>query len=190
MKCLVTIVLCTFLCLSGSHAAFAQDLGATESDIITEYRWVGLTTTTTDGSIQAEFGALQGHSAMHQMCVNEVALNARACFTSEIVRSVVQGSRIRTGWVIPTGHLLHYDPNAASGQGWFGQDTATGMTGASFANASDASGSLDCGGFLDNTSGETGGIVASPVGLLQTSCAARHAIACCAPVTIPVIPYP
>ena len=110
MKCLVTIVLCTVLCLSGSQAAFAQDLGATESDTITEYRWVGLTTTTTDGSIQAEFGALEGHSAMHQMCANEVALNARACFTSEIVRSVVQGSRIRNGWVIPTGHLLHYDP--------------------------------------------------------------------------------
>ncbi len=186
MKSVSATVLGTFVCVFGCQAAFAQDLGATQSETEAERRWVGLTTTITDGSIQVQGGALQGYSAMHAFCASEVAPNARACVTSEIVRSVVEGRRDERGWVIPTSQVLHHDP-AAEGGAWFSQDTATGIAGSSVGNASDAHKFLSCGGFLDN---QASGIVANASGFLQASCGFRYAIACCAPVAIPVTPSP
>ena len=182
MKPAMTLVLMAF-CLSGNEPVFAQDTSATQPATVVEHRWVGLTTTMTDGSIESGFGLLQGHSAMHSICANEVAPNVRACFTSEIVGSVVTGRLEAIGWVIPTGYALHRNPSATAGGEWFAQDTATGITGTTVGDPSEAYRSLSCGGFLDD---ETSGIVANASGFLQLSCGSRHAISCCAPMAIPV----
>ena len=186
MKPAMTVVLVA-CCLFGNEPVFAQDTSAPPSETVAEHRWVGFSTTITDGAINADFGLLQGHSAMHKICVDEVAPNARACFTSEVVRSVVDGRRETTGWVIPTGYALYPDPSATEGDGWFAQDTATGLTGSSVGNASEAAKSLGCGSFLDR---QTRGIVVNPFGLVQRSCSSQHRLACCAPIAIPVTPSP
>ena len=110
----MTVVLVAF-CLFGNEPVFAQDTSAAQSETVAEHRWVGFSTTMTDGAINADFGLLQGHSAMHKICADEVAPNARACFTSEVVRSIVDGRRETTGWVIPTGYALYPDPSATEG---------------------------------------------------------------------------
>ena len=97
MKPAMTVVLVAFY-LFGNEPVFAQDTSETQSETVAEHRWVGFSTTMTDGAINADFGLLLGHSAMHKICADEVAPNARACFTSEVVRSVVDGRRETTGY--------------------------------------------------------------------------------------------
>ncbi len=50
---------------------------------MTEYRIIGYTTTKFPGRSEAEAGALVGYAAMHKLCADEVAFNARAAFSEE-----------------------------------------------------------------------------------------------------------
>ena len=186
MKPAMTVVLVAF-CLFGDEPVFAQDTSATQSETVGEHRWVGFSATITNGAIKTDFGLLQGQSAMHKICAAEVAASARACFTSEVARSVVEGRPDTTGWVIPTGYALYADPSATEGDLWFAQDTATGLTGSSVGNPSEAAESLSCGSFLNS---QTSGIVVNPLGMVQTSCSSQHRVACCAPTAIRVTPSP
>ena len=180
-----------------------------DAESLTEFRWVGFTTTVTDGDIDtvSPEGPLSGHSAMNRLCAVEVASNARACTSAETAHSVMHApsvlpNQISGGWLIPVGITLIYDPvglptDSPPIPGWLAYENFSGQ-GPIIANPQmqHARREIGCDGFnaVANSSSGKGysGIAVRFIGdphfILALNCTAEIPIACCAPVEIPVTP--
>jgi hypothetical protein len=150
-----------------------------------EYRIVGFTTTMTNGSIQNPAG-YSGLNAMHRYCQDEVADYARACFSSEAQKPPsLTTIEQRQGWIIPERIAL-FQVGTGFWEGEFiGTESVTGETRSS--SAFEDARNFSCSSYR----------VDDGVGLLYQEersiidgrpCTSVFAIACCAPVAIPVSP--
>jgi hypothetical protein len=152
-----------------------------------EYRIVGYTTHTTNGHIFHSNGT-QGYFAMHSYCQAEVDANSRACFASE-----VSGPPLVTGtdfaWVIRSRDVAVIENTLDAGNNEFvAIDAGSGRVVYEDLTLFGAVGNLDCVQYTNSDSNTAGQVVTQISGSITVGvCNEVRQIACCAPVTIPVI---
>jgi len=180
----VTLMAVTLLMSNALFAEMITKYGTVKSGNLAEYRLVGFTSTKTDGCISKADGSA-GFTAMHNYCKEEVAPNARACFSSEALRPplVTTGS----GWFLSSpGSTVVMDNLgnfvAIDGGG-------TGAVTLSEPTPSDALSSLDCNSYTDCTANVRGLFAYASTGDVSPfRCDIERAIACCAPVSVSLAP--
>ena len=159
-----------------------------DEQTLVEYRIVGYTTSTFGGPIKTDNDMVVSYAAMHKLCANEVAPNARAAFSAEAVRhvEVLPPVAVVAAWVIPSSLEVVYRPDSAD---WIAWDPTTGLTLGSGATPGEALGTAQC----FRHEGQDSSVVGINLGhngrLTVHRCEVGEVpIACSAPVAIPISP--
>ena len=158
---------------------------------ITEYRVVGFTTTATNGLVATVDGngdTVGGFRALHQLCKNEVAHNARAASVSEYLRSTdAPPTPVAKAWVIPSGFQLIFVPDFPDNNDWRAIELGShGERSSGGSEPGDVVRNLTCMGFQSSGSGEAGLVALGDARLGFESCTNSHVVACAAPVAVAV----
>ena len=161
-----------------------QNGGAT----IVEYRYIGVTTATTDGSAEAttpQSATLRGVAALHRMCAIEYGgqhPGARAATLSES-RFATDPLPHEAAWVVASG--VDVAENVALGARAY--DIATGKgVGSTEAAASTAAGVSQCFGFVNALSQFSGPVVDTNGTYQLRTCDVARPVACAAPIAFTV----
>lgn len=174
-----------------SDDVHAQPRKAATQDVV-EYRVVGVTRPTV-GRVEYEDesgGQWIGYGAMHKLCEVDVAPNARAAFSEDILRYNLERPPLPTSyWFIPsrTAAVPFQDPSDASSTLWAGVDEASGVAVGAGQFPLAGIWALSCDAHFSSSDQQTGVAFDGRAGFIA-SCNVPLPIACAAPVKIPVSP--
>lgn len=165
-----------------------QTTAAAALGTITEYRIVGFTTATTDGSVvttDSEGEFVFGITALNRLCAAQFGTGTRAAFSNEqLAPSIPPSTAAENAWIQPKrAHVVH-DPTAASGSDWLAYDSHSGTSGSADASAISALQLFACQGYTTNSSSLTGLVRLRNARIVNRVCDFTYPVACSAPVVI------
>ena len=184
------------LCLSPILVIFpasvqAQSRKSMTEDVV-EYRIVGVTRPTAGRVTYQDENGRQwiGYSAMHKLCEVDVAPNARAAFSEDVLRYDLERPPFQMPyWFIPSRVAVvpFPDPSNPSSTLWAAVDEASGVAFGAEPNPLFATFTLSCQNHYLSEPTQSG-VVLEHGPTIIASCNVPIPIACAAPVKIPVSP--